>query len=101
MQEPARERVVVAASGFTSLWALTWLGASAVGASTAVTGGFAVGGVMAGSGLTMLWWKTARMRSLHAKAEAAAHRHEQDDEQPAASGAHAVETLTEPEEAAP
>ena len=64
------ERVVVAASGFMSLWALTWLGISAVAASTAVTGGFAVGGVMAGSGLTALWWKAKRVEALHARAEA-------------------------------
>ena len=71
MTEPEQpeERVVVAASGFTSLWALTWLGASAVTASTAVTGGFAVGGVMAGSGLAVLWWKAKRMEALHAETQ--------------------------------
>ncbi|GEM_PF-3697276 len=87
MGESGSERVVVAASGFTSLWALTWLGAGAVGASTAVTGGFAVGGVMAGSGLTMLWWKTKRMQALHARADAAARQHEADHEAPQEAGA--------------
>ncbi|MFA5862711.1 MAG: hypothetical protein WDA16_13555 [Candidatus Thermoplasmatota archaeon] len=55
---------MVAASGFTSLWALTWLGAEALAVSSAMQGGFAVGGVMAGSGLAALWWKTRAMRSL-------------------------------------
>lgn len=71
MSAHREERVMVAASGFTSLWALTWLGASAVSASTAVTGGFAVGGVMAGSGLTMLWWKARRMQALQESEEPA------------------------------
>jgi len=76
------ERVLVAASGFTSLWALTWLGASAVTASTAVTGGFAVGGIMAGSGLTALWWKAKRMEALQAQGED--ERHDAEGESPSA-----------------
>jgi hypothetical protein len=70
------EKVVAAAGGFTGLWALTWLGASAVDPSTAVTGGFAVGSVMAGSGLTTLWWKAQRMRHLSQQADEAAKRDE-------------------------
>lgn len=66
------ERTVVAASGFTSLWAIGWLGAQAA-ASTAVAGGFAVGGVMAGSGLTLLWWRTRTLRDLR-------HEHERAEE---------------------
>ena len=67
------ERAVVAASGFTSLWALGWLSAEAAAASTAVAGGFAVGGVMAGSGLTVLWWKAQTLRELR-------HEHERAEE---------------------
>lgn len=60
-----REKLVSAAGGFTGLWALTWLGATAsMSPSAAVTGGFAVGSVMASSGLTLLWWKTRAMRAL-------------------------------------
>jgi hypothetical protein len=69
------EKVVVAASGFTSLWALTWMGAEAMAVNSALQGGFAVGSVMAGSGLAILWWKTKTLRDLHdesEKAEAAA-----------------------------
>jgi hypothetical protein len=68
------EKVVAAAGGFTGLWALTWLGTSAVDPSSAVTGGFAVGGVMASSGLTALWWKAQRMRHLSEQADAAEAR---------------------------
>lgn len=57
------EHVIGAAGGFTGLWALTWLGSSALGATAAVQGGFAVGGVMAASGLTVLWWKNRALRS--------------------------------------
>ena len=66
------EKVLVAASGFTSLWALTWMGAEAMAVNTALQGGFAVGSVMAGSGLAVLWWKTKTLRSLHDQAEKAA-----------------------------
>jgi hypothetical protein len=62
--EPASDHVLAAAGGFTGLWALTWLGAAATGAGGTVQGGFAVGGVMAGSGLTLLWWKTSALRML-------------------------------------
>jgi hypothetical protein len=58
------DRVLAAAGSFTGLWALTWLGAAATGAGGTVQGGFAVGGVMAGSGLTLLWWKTSALRML-------------------------------------
>lgn len=74
MAGPRSEKVVAAAGSFTGLWALTWLGTSAVGASAAVTGGFAVGGVMAGSGLTVLWWKARHMEALNERAEAEAKR---------------------------
>jgi hypothetical protein len=56
------EKVLVTASGFTGLWAITWLGASMMGAGGAAQGAFGVGAVMSGSGLTALWWKT---RELH------------------------------------
>lgn len=74
---PSNERVLAAAGGFTGLWALTWLGAATTGAAGAVQGGFAVGGVMAGSGLTLLWWKTSALRMLQkqdADAEAEAEQ---------------------------
>ena len=61
---PAPERLLAAAGSFTGLWALTWLGAATSGAGATVQGGFAVGGVMAGSGLTVLWWKTSALRAL-------------------------------------
>lgn len=67
------EDVVVAASGFTSLWAMGWLGAEAMAVTTAVQGGFAVGGVMASSGLALLWWKTSTLRALK-------HPHDADEE---------------------
>lgn len=63
-REPARERVLGAAGSFTGLWALTWLGATAAGAAPALQGGFAVGGVMAGSGLTALWWRVSALKEL-------------------------------------
>jgi len=68
------DKVVAAAGGFTGLWALTWLGASAVDPSAAVTGGFAVGGVMASSGLTAMWWKARRMKALSEQADAVQQR---------------------------
>lgn len=74
----AADRVLVAASGFTSLWALTWLAAGAVSGAAAVHGGFAAGGLMAGSGLSLLWWKTRAIREYQA---------DQDDEPPADTGA--------------
>lgn len=67
------EKVVVAASGFTSLWAMGWLSAEAMAVTTAVQGGFAVGGVMASSGLALLWWKTNTLRALK-------HPHDADEE---------------------
>ena len=72
-KEPASkdEKVVVAASGFTSLWALSWMGAEALAINTALQGGFAVGSVMAGSGLAVLWWKTRTLRDLHEESEKA------------------------------
>lgn len=51
------EKMLAAAGGFTGLWAVTWLGTTVMAAGAGVQGGFAVGGVMAGSGLTALWWK--------------------------------------------
>ena len=60
------EKVVVAASGFTSLWALSWIGSSSLPLSGGVQGGFAVGGVMASSGLALLWWRTKTMRAIAA-----------------------------------
>lgn len=71
--ESSADRVVVAASGFTSLWALTWLGAEALAVDTAIQGGFAVGSVMASSGLALLWWKTRTMKQLQTPDEAAEH----------------------------
>lgn len=59
-----QEKVVAAAGGFTGLWAIGWLGAEAAVVSTAVQGGFAVGGVMASSGLALLWWRTRTMKAL-------------------------------------
>lgn len=58
------EKVLAGAGSFTGLWALTWLASTAMGASASVQGGFAVGGVMAGSGLTVLWWRTRALKSL-------------------------------------
>ncbi len=58
------ERAVGAAGSFTGLWALTWLGSSVMGAGAAVQGAFAVGGVMASSGLTLMWWKTRAIANL-------------------------------------
>jgi hypothetical protein len=75
------ERVMVAASGFTSLWAVAWMGAGAMPVSAALQGGLAVGSVMAGSGLTMLWWKTRAMSSLLADAgDDGSEDAEEDDE---------------------
>lgn len=71
--DKTREKVLVGAGSFTGLWALTWLGATAAGAGPAIQGGFAVGGVMASSGLTALWWNVAALRQLEkrkAKAQA-------------------------------
>lgn len=64
--KPAKrdEKVLGAAGSFTGLWALTWLASTAMGATAGVQGGFAVGGVMAGSGLTVLWWKTRALKAL-------------------------------------
>lgn len=59
------EKVVAAAGGFTGLWALTWLGTATMGAGAVVQGGFAVGSVMAGSGLTALWWKSRALQRYH------------------------------------
>lgn len=85
-----KERVLAAAGGFTGLWALTWLGAASAPVSAAVTGGLAVGSVMASSGLTLLWWKARAMTALTAD--------EDDDdeapqtvEEPAADGASEAE----------
>ncbi|HVL49363.1 MAG TPA: hypothetical protein VM889_12455 [Candidatus Thermoplasmatota archaeon] len=66
---PREEKVLAAAGTFTGLWALTWLGASAGAAGAAIQGGFAVGGVMAASGLTLLWWKTRAIKELHDAAQ--------------------------------
>lgn len=63
--------MLAAAGGFTSLWAITWLGSTAMAAGAVVQGGFAVGSVMAGSGLTALWWKTRAVRRYHELGEEA------------------------------
>ena len=79
---PSSDRVLAAAGGFTGLWALTWLGAATTGAGAGVQGGFAVGGVMAGSGLTLLWWKTSALRMLQrqeAEADAEADKASQSE----------------------
>lgn len=60
------DRFLAAAGGFTGLWAVTWLGTSVMAAGAVVQGGFAVGGVMAGSGLTALWWKTRALTRYQA-----------------------------------
>lgn len=73
--EKGRDRVLGAAGSFTGLWALTWLSATAAGAAPALQGGFAIGGVMAGSGLTALWWRVSALKELDSdkrKAEAEA-----------------------------
>lgn len=62
--DPGRERMLGAAGSFTGLWALTWLGAAAAGAPPALQGGFAVGGVMASSGLTALWWRVSALKEI-------------------------------------
>lgn len=59
------EKVLAAAGGFTGLWAMTWLGTSMMAAGGVAQGAFAVGGVMAGSGLTALWWKTRALSRYH------------------------------------
>jgi hypothetical protein len=59
------EKVLAAAGGFTSLWAVTWLGTTVMAAGSVAQGAFAVGGVMAGSGLTALWWKTRAVSRYH------------------------------------
>lgn len=56
------QKVLAAAGGFTGLWALTWLGASMMGAGGVAQGAFGVGTVMGGSGLTALWWNTRHLR---------------------------------------
>lgn len=61
-----QEKALAAAGTFTGLWALTWLGTTVMSAGAGVQGGFAVGGVMAGSGLTALWWKTRALGAYHA-----------------------------------
>lgn len=71
------ERMLATAGSFTGLWALAWMGAGAAAVAPAIQGGFAVGGVMAGSGLTVLWWKTRAIRALHPHDdEDAQHDHE-------------------------
>ncbi|HWG90804.1 MAG TPA: hypothetical protein VNZ52_08165, partial [Candidatus Thermoplasmatota archaeon] len=68
---------------FTGLWALTWLGAQAMNPSTAIQGGFAVGGVMASSGLTALWWKTRMTVALGEESEAQEEADKADQEETA------------------
>lgn len=80
---PREERVLATAGSFTGLWALTWLGASALGTSTAIQGGFAAGGLAAASGLATLWWKTRALESLaDAAAEAEREARDAEDEEP-------------------
>lgn len=64
-----QDKVLVAASGFTSLWAITWISSAAMAAGAAAQGGFAVGGVMASSGLAALWWKTRAIKSYQEAAD--------------------------------
>jgi hypothetical protein len=45
------------------LWALTWFTTAAIETAPAVQGGFAVGSVMASSGLALLWSRT--MQAIH------------------------------------
>ncbi|HUR67985.1 MAG TPA: hypothetical protein VM370_01975 [Candidatus Thermoplasmatota archaeon] len=56
------QQVLAAAGGFTGLWAVTWLGTTVMAAGSVSQGAFGVGSVMAGSGLTALWWKTRAMK---------------------------------------
>ena len=74
--------VVVAASSFTSLWAMGWIGAETLAVSTAMQGGFAVGGVMASSGLALLWWKTRTLRELQHPADEAEAKRAEDEGTP-------------------
>lgn len=66
---PRDQKVLAAAGGFTGLWALTWLGTSAMAAGAVTQGAFAVGSVMSASGLTALWWKTRAVGTYHEAAE--------------------------------
>ena len=59
------ERLLAAAGGFTGLWAVTWLGTTVMAAGSVAQGAFGVGSVMAGSGLTALWWKTRALAQYH------------------------------------
>lgn len=77
-----QEKTVIAASGFTSLWAISWMGAEAMAASTAIQGGFAVGGVMASSGLALLWWNTRTMRALQTKGDRAEEKRAEEEGTP-------------------
>ncbi len=70
--EKRDDSVLAAAGSFTGLWALTWLGSSVMGAGAAVQGAFATGGVMAGSGLTVLWWRYQAMTAIEDADERAA-----------------------------
>ena len=64
------DKILAAAGGFTGLWAITWLGASMMGAGgAAAQGAFGVGAVMGGSGLTALWWKARTLQAYHASDE--------------------------------
>ena len=74
---PPQEQVLRTAGSFTGLWALTWLGASAAGAGAALQGGLAVGSVMAGSGLTALWWRVSALQAIE--------RRKREDEAPPSS----------------
>lgn len=91
-KSPGKERVLAAAGSFTGLWALTFLGAASAPVSAAVTGGLAVGSVMASSGLTLLWWKARAMSALTADEE-------DDDEAPQGVDEAATESATEAEDA--
>jgi len=73
------EQILGGAGSFTGLWALTWLGAQAVGVSSAVQGGFAVGGVMAGSGLTIMWWRLRALQQLDPEEQEREARRERSD----------------------
>lgn len=76
------DKVLAAAGGFTSLWAVTWLGTTVMAAGSVAQGAFAVGGVMAGSGLTALWWKTRAVSRYHASEEEERTEAEADEEKP-------------------
>ena len=63
------EKVLAAASGFTGLWALTWLGTSMMAAGSVAQGAFGLGAAASAGGLTALWWKTRAVGQYHSAGE--------------------------------